>query len=55
MEKYRFMCDTCDTPIMTQYDGKLVECDCGESFVDATEHYVRMGGPARMELEENDD
>ncbi len=38
------ICTDCNDIIQSKYSGEFVACSCGESFVDQTEYYTRMGG-----------
>ena len=40
--KYR--CTKCQDIIYSKWSGHYAQCTCGETFVDETRHYVRLGG-----------
>lgn len=46
--KYKARC--CGDIIWSPKPGAWRPCECGESFVDETEHYGRLGGEVMPEL-----
>jgi hypothetical protein len=36
----------CNTEIWSKYSGHFCRCLCGNSYVDQTGHYIRVGGDA---------
>lgn len=48
MKFTKYKCGNCHNIIQSQYEGNYVQCACGDSFVDQTKYYIRVGGPAEM-------
>lgn len=42
-----FYCENCEEVIYSVRPGQYDECGCGNSFVDQTRDYIRVGGSAR--------
>lgn len=40
----KYLATCCGSIIFSEYSGQFKSCQCGKSFVDQTEYYVRMGG-----------
>jgi hypothetical protein len=47
-----YVCKDCHTKLQSTYSGEFVTCACGNSFVDQTTHYMRIGGNA-IPMKEN--
>lgn len=45
-EPHVYMCAQCAGLMMSERPGYFSSCDCGESYVDETRYYGRMGGYA---------
>lgn len=43
-----YQCTQCDDYIWSRYPGHWSGCCCGQSYVDQTSHYVRLGGFAEL-------
>ena len=54
-DKYTTRC--CGSTIWSAYPGQYKECTCGESFVDQTHEYTRLGGSglAHYYIEDKDE
>lgn len=46
MEFSVYQCLKCDGLMQSKYSGHFSQCKCGESFVDQTSYYIRVGGHA---------
>lgn len=44
----KYKCRNCHNVIQSKYEGNFVQCPCGDSFVDQTKYYIRVGGPAEL-------
>lgn len=42
-----FYCEDCEDVIFSAQPGQYDRCGCGNSFVDQTRYYIRLGGSAR--------
>jgi hypothetical protein len=40
----KYVATCCNSIIFSEYSGQFKSCQCGKSFVDQTEYYVRIGG-----------
>lgn len=43
----KYLAECCGSIIQSKYPGHFCECQCGESFVDETWHYARVGGKTK--------
>lgn len=41
---FKYLATCCNTVIWSEHSGQFKSCQCGKSFVDQTEYYVRLGG-----------
>lgn len=42
----KYQCPDCRDIIFSRSPGEFVRCSCEACFVDQTEYYIRVGGPA---------
>lgn len=40
----KWKCKSCLSVMHSKWSGQFVSCECGKSFVDITEYYMRGGG-----------